>query len=86
MILLQNQFSVTFFSVNESSFETEFNLNHDLITEAILRDFFSIWVNIIFFLGIKSIMTSYVNPWALSYPLQYAVCRNITYVFTLCKR
>ena len=38
-------------SINESPFETEFDLNRGLITEPIFRDFFSIWVNIIFCLG-----------------------------------
>ena len=61
-----------FFSINENPFETEFNLNHDLITEPFFMTFLVLRVNIYFFLGIKSIMTSYMNPLALSYPLQYA--------------
>ena len=45
-----------FFNINESPFETAFNLNHDLITEPIFCDLV-LQTNIIFCLGIKSVMT-----------------------------
>ena len=42
MILLQNQFSVTFLVLIKVHLKWNFCLNHDIITEPIFRGFFSI--------------------------------------------
>ena len=42
VVLLQKQFSMTFLILRKVHLKWNFSLNRDLITELILRDFFSI--------------------------------------------